>query len=70
MSTLIHEVKEGKLVLVGVNKFQNKAEKVAAVPEGLSVKNSQTEITPIRPIRLAKSFEVENFKSANPLASN
>ncbi|HRD37054.1 MAG TPA: methylmalonyl-CoA mutase subunit beta [Bacteroidia bacterium] len=70
VSTLIHEVKEGKLVLVGVNKFQNKAEKVAAVPEGLSVKNSQTEITPIRPIRLAKSFEVENFKSANPLASN
>lgn len=70
VSTLIHEVKEGKLVLVGVNKFQNKAEKVSAVPEGLSVKNSQTEITPIRPIRLAKPFEVENFKSANPLASN
>lgn len=70
VSTLIHEVKEGKLVLVGVNKFQNKAEKLTSVPEGQSVKNTDTVITPIRPIRLAKSFEVENFKSVNPLASN
>lgn len=70
VSTLIHEVKEGKLVLVGVNKFQNKSEKLAAVPVGQSAKSSDTLITPIRPIRLAKSFEVENFKSVNPSASN
>ena len=58
------------MVLVGVNKFQNKSEKLTAVPEGQSAKSSDTQITPIRPIRLAKSFEVENFKSVNPLASN
>ena len=69
-STLIHELKEGKLVLVGVNKFQNKSEKITSVPEAHSGKSANPEITPIRPIRLAKSFEVESFKSANPLSAS
>lgn len=65
VSTLIHEVKEGKLVLVGVNKYQNKDEKINGVPESKSAPGSKTEITPIRPLRLAKSFEVERAGSAS-----
>lgn len=70
VSTLIHELKEGKLTLLGVNKFQNKLEKIASVPEGNVAKSTNPEITPILPIRLAKSFEVESFKSANPLSAS
>ena len=69
VSTLIHEVKEGKLVLVGVNKFQNKDEKVTAMPERKSASASKTEITPIHPIRLAKSFELEKMRSANQFST-
>lgn len=63
VSTLIHEVKEGKLILVGVNKFQNKEEQVKSMPESKSPLASKQEITPIRPIRLAKSFEAEKVKA-------
>lgn len=69
VSTLIHEVKESKLVLVGVNKFQNKDEKIPGALENKSPSNSKTEITPIHPIRLAKSFELEKLKSANQFST-
>lgn len=65
VSALIHEVKEGKLVLVGINKFQNKDEKITSLPKSKPESSSKTEIASIRPIRLAKSFELEKIKPAN-----
>jgi methylmalonyl-CoA mutase len=69
VSTLIHEVKEGKLVLVGVNKFQNKDEKITLTTSSKTATALKTDITPIRPIRLAKSFEAEKMKSDNQFST-
>lgn len=58
---LIQEAKEGKLVLVGVNKFQNKLESSKFKVQS-SVSPAKTLITPIKPIRLASTFENERSK--------
>ena len=47
---------EGKLVLIGVNKFRNKAEIVEPLPEG-APRNVRTLIQPIFPKRLASKIE-------------
>lgn len=61
---LLNETKEGKLVLLGVNKYQNKEEKVQLnIPSEIT--HAKTEIKPIKPIRLALSFENEKLKAVN-----
>jgi len=47
---------EGKLVLIGVNKFRNKAENIEPLPEG-APRNVRTLIQPIFPKRLASKIE-------------
>lgn len=58
-NSLQKEFNEGKLVLVGVNKFQNKEEKGKATTEKKKHIPSKKVIDPIRPIRLANSLENE-----------
>ena len=54
--TLITQVKEGKMVLVGVNKYQNQKEEIRNVK--LEILNEhKTPFKPIKPIRLSQSFE-------------
>lgn len=53
---LMDQVKEGKIVLVGVNKFQNIKEEIKIKPKLQKVENP-TEIKKITPIRLAENFE-------------
>ncbi|MBP7807916.1 MAG: methylmalonyl-CoA mutase [Bacteroidia bacterium] len=63
-SSLQQEFNEGKLVLVGVNKYENKGESSKyknAKAEGVSKK----EIMPIKPIRLAYSVENKKTVTAN-----
>jgi methylmalonyl-CoA mutase len=55
---LLRQVKEGTMILVGVNKYQNTRER----NQGLKVKAqsqsaAKTVIQPIKPIRVAESFE-------------
>ena len=50
--TLIHQFKEGKLVLVGVNKFQNKNEEVKSVKRKNTIHSSG-----IKTINLSESLE-------------
>ena len=53
--TLMNQVKEGKLVLVGVNKFQNKSEVVTdVIKESLSKINAKTLINPIHSVNLSQ----------------
>jgi len=47
---------EGKLILIGVNKFQNKSEIIKPLPETV-VNNTRTQIQPIFPRRLAAKIE-------------
>jgi methylmalonyl-CoA mutase len=55
---LINQLTEGKLVLVGVNKFQNKSEVMTdVIKETISKINSKTIINPIKQIRLSENFE-------------
>jgi len=56
---LLNEVKEGKQILVGVNKYENKLEVRSQKSEVKSQKGvrKKTEIKPIKPIRLAEGFE-------------
>ncbi|MBK7669712.1 MAG: hypothetical protein IPJ32_21720 [Sphingobacteriaceae bacterium] len=63
-SSLQQEFNEGKLVLVGVNKYENKGESSKyknAMPDEVSKK----EIAPIKPIRLAYSVENKKTVTAN-----
>ncbi len=61
---LLEQVKDGKMVLVGVNKFQNPKEVQSSVfVVRSSGPKSKTDIKRIIPIRLAESFEKE--KSTN-----
>ena len=63
---LIEQLKEGKIVLVGVNKFQNAKEEIKL--KTIGQKNEKpTEIKKITPIRLAESFE--NNKIKQPLSN-
>ncbi len=56
--TLLNQVEVGKVVLVGVNKFQNKAEVIHdIIKETVSKINAKTLINPIKEIRLSESFE-------------
>ncbi len=56
--TLMNQVEEGKMVLVGVNKFQNKAEVIHdVIKETVSKINAKTLINPIKEVRLSESFE-------------
>ena len=57
---LRHEFKEGKLILVGVNKYQNKDEKINYREKEIKYSGS-TEIKPIRPLRIAESIEKEKL---------
>jgi len=54
---LLAEVNEGKQILVGVNKYENKLEVRSQILEVRSKTENKTEIKPIKPIRLAESFE-------------
>jgi methylmalonyl-CoA mutase len=61
---LIDEAKEGKLVLVGVNKYPNSMEKISSSQK----KNSEerkTTFKAITPFRLAKSFEEEKANTVH-----
>ncbi len=60
-NSLQQEFKEGKLILVGVNKFRNKDEKSKPGTESSKNAPAKKDINPIRPIRLAQS--VENGKT-------
>jgi methylmalonyl-CoA mutase len=56
--TLLNQVEEGKMVLVGVNKFQNKTEVVNdVIKETVSKINAKTLINPIKEVRLSERFE-------------
>jgi methylmalonyl-CoA mutase len=56
--TLISQIKEGKLVLVGVNKFQNKSEVVTdVIKESISKINAKTLINPIHSINLSQFIQ-------------
>jgi methylmalonyl-CoA mutase len=56
--SLLNQVEEGKMVLVGVNKFQNKAEVIHdVIKETVSKINAKTLINPIKEVRLSESFE-------------
>ncbi len=57
-NALKEEVKSGKLVLVGVNKFENKNEKINYYG-GKEVSITGKEIKPIKPIRIASEIEKE-----------
>ncbi len=58
------EFKEGKLILVGVNKYENPKDSVRSLEFGVgSKKETKKLITPIKPIRLAGEFE---NKKASP----
>lgn len=61
---LMDQVKEGKIVLVGVNKFQNAKEEVKLKPIQ-QINEKKTEIKKITPIRLAKSFEKQSAQTAS-----
>lgn len=55
---LINQVKEGKLVLVGVNKFQNKSEVITdAIKESISKINAKTLINPIHSVNLSQFIQ-------------
>ncbi len=60
---LQNEFNEGKLVLVGVNKFQNKNEKIKP-SENAKYTPAKKVVNPIRPIRLA--YSLENAKTVTP----
>lgn len=55
------QLKEGKTILVGVNKFQNAKDQIE--PGKKTETSGKTEITPIKSIRLADSFEEEFIKN-------
>ena len=56
--TLLNQVEEGKMVLVGVNKFQNKAEVIhEVIKETVSKIHSKMVINPIKEVRLSENFE-------------
>lgn len=57
-STLKQEFKEGKLILVGVNKYENKQETINYFA-GEGSAPAKKEIKPIRPLRLAADTERE-----------
>lgn len=66
-SSLLQELNDSKLVLVGVNKFQNKTESLKSYPESKKEAGNKTEI---KPMRLAESFEIEKLKSTNTEKTN
>jgi methylmalonyl-CoA mutase len=58
------QVKEGKMILVGVNKFQNAKESLKEVPSSKESGDAKTATQPIRPIRLSEPFEKEKIQTA------
>jgi methylmalonyl-CoA mutase len=65
---LKHEFKEGKLILVGVNKYENKAEKVRSLELAVRKKTeSITTVIPIKPIRLASEIETQRTSTNTEL---
>lgn len=64
-NALQSEFNEGKLVLVGVNKFQNKDEKSGVKTESTKSVPIKKEISPIKPIRLAYSLETSKTVTTN-----
>jgi methylmalonyl-CoA mutase len=66
---LLSQVQEGKMVLVGVNKFQNPKEKeLSTVFMVKSKEDSKPPFKRLKPIRLAHAFEQE--KQKNPQTQN
>lgn len=57
-ASLKQEVKEGKLVLIGVNKFENKNEKINYYG-GKESSSVTKDIRPIKPVRIASEIEKE-----------
>lgn len=57
------ELHEGKLILLGVNKFQNPKDRFSSSDSNNNVFNAKTEVTPIRPVRLAAGTENEKAKT-------
>lgn len=64
-NSLQQEFNEGKLVLVGVNKFQNKEEKNKTKVESAKYVPAKKIANPIRPIRLAYLLENEKTVTTN-----
>lgn len=64
-NSLQEEFNEGKLVLVGVNKFQNKEEKNKVKAESAKYVPAKKVVNPIRPIRLAYLLEKEKTVTTN-----
>lgn len=64
-ASLEKEFNEGKLVLVGVNKFQNKDESNNYKVENTKNMTVKKEINPIKPIRLAYSLETAKTITSN-----
>jgi methylmalonyl-CoA mutase len=58
------QVKEGKMILVGVNKFQNPKETLKDLPSFVGGENDKTKIKSIRPIRLSEPFEKDKILTA------
>lgn len=60
---LLRQVKDGKMILVGVNKYQNPQDQVK--PSQVAHQSESTAfIKAIRPIRLAESFELEKVSAS------
>lgn len=59
---LLQQMKDSKHVLVGVNKFQNTKETPEALKKSASTDEGKKEITPIKSVRLAASYEEERIK--------
>jgi methylmalonyl-CoA mutase len=64
-NSLQEEFNEGKLVLVGVNKFQNKEEENKVNAESTKYVPAKKVVNPIRPIRLAYLLENEKKVTTN-----
>lgn len=64
------EFKDGKLILVGVNKYANPKDSVRSQEFGVGSKeDAKTVITPIKPIRLASEAEAEKFSPNSELST-
>jgi methylmalonyl-CoA mutase len=59
------ELKENKLILVGVNKFQNPKESLKFKLGIQKADSKKTEITPIKPIRISEAIEMERAAAPN-----
>jgi methylmalonyl-CoA mutase N-terminal domain/subunit len=66
------EFKEGKLVLVGVNKYENKTEVVRSSEFVVQSKDTGTKtlVKPIKPIRIAEELEKQRSSTNSELPTS